>query len=60
MKCVNEGDSIVGRKLFFQGKNINVLKVYQKSGGHRGQRANLYNGECWIEESISLSKKKKK
>jgi len=58
LKYVNEGDSVQGKRLFFQGRKINVLDPYKKSGAHRGQRAKLYDGECWIEVSIELPKKK--
>ena len=60
MKHLNEGDSIVGKRLSFQGSKVTVQAPFRKSGSHRGQRGSIYNGECWIEDPIDLPKKKKK
>ena len=53
----NEGDSVRGKRLYYEGIKVIPQKIFRKSGSHRGQRGNIYNGECWIEVSIDLPKK---
>lgn len=61
MRRVDPGDSVLGKRLFFEGRKAELSKIIiQKSSSHRGQRAKLYDGECWIEVPIDLPKKEKK
>ncbi len=55
---VNEGDSIIGKLMIFEGRKVGNIHVYRKGGKHRGQRAKLEDGICWIEKPISLPRKK--
>ena len=58
MKYTQEGDTIIGQRLCYEGSKI-TTQVFRKSGSHRGQRGNIYNGESWIEVPIKLPEKKK-
>ena len=53
----NEGDTIKGKLLIFEGRKVGKTQVFRKSKTHRGERAKLNDGECWIETPINLPKK---
>ena len=55
MRHVKEGDSIIGKRLVFQCRKVDLKKPFRKSGAHRGQRGTIHDGECWIEIPIKLS-----
>ena len=57
-KYTNSGDTIVGKRLIFEGRKVGKPQIFQKSKTHRGQRVQLDDGECWIETPIELPKKK--
>lgn len=50
----NEGDTLDGAILIFEGRKYNKPKSIRLTGKHRGYRIKLYNGKCWIEKPISL------
>lgn len=51
---INVGDTIQGKKLVFEGSHLKVFDLYMKSRSHRGQRAYLFNGKCWIEVAYDI------
>jgi hypothetical protein len=57
LRHTDEGDSVIGKRLYYEGKKVKHQSKFRKSGSHRGQRGNIYDGECWIEVSIDLPKK---
>jgi len=50
----NEGDTLVGDILIFEGRKYTKPRTIRLTGQHRGYRIKLYNGRCWIEKPISL------
>lgn len=48
------GDTIQGKKMVFEGSHLKRFDLYMKSSSHRGQRAYLYNGKCWIESALDI------
>ena len=50
---LNEGDSVRGIRLTFQGRRIKLGKgTIQLTKTHKGKRGTIDSGECWIEKSI--------
>ncbi len=50
----NEGDTLIGDTLVFEGRGYKKPKTIKLTGRHRGYRIKLFNGKCWIEKPISL------
>ncbi|KKK44262.1 MAG: hypothetical protein Lokiarch_20050 [Candidatus Lokiarchaeum sp. GC14_75] len=55
---VNPGDTIIGKRLIFEGRKVGKVYLISKSGKHRGQRVKLDYGKCWVEVPISLPEKR--
>lgn len=51
---VDEGSTIRGELLVFQGRKIGKKRLISKSGSHRGMSVKLYDGICWIERPIRI------
>ncbi|KKL83185.1 hypothetical protein LCGC14_1977280 [marine sediment metagenome] len=50
----NEGDTLEGVILIFEGRKYSKPRTIRLTGKHRGSRIKLYNGKCWIEKPISI------
>jgi len=52
---IQEGDSIRGRMLIFEGRKVGNVQLFRRGGRHRGQRVKLEDGICRIERPIRLA-----
>jgi hypothetical protein len=51
---VRKEHGLKARRMIFAGRKVGKVRVFTKSGSHRGQRVKLDDGKCWIEREIDL------